>query len=162
MAKIWKNTCKVQDCGKEFGYSDYSLQQDLARNYNRPERCLDCRKSHGNEVSKIAHPFFQLKPRKDPPPILGLPYLGCISRGDRILKDYDTKQRLGEMQINIPEKEVERLYKVLRNRNHQVVILEGPTGCGKSSFVPYRLIEPLIGQKDELKYLIAALYFSCE
>lgn len=142
MAKIWKQKCKV--CGQEFGYSDFVLRQEILRGYSRPERCPACRAAHGKDIDKIAFPFFTLKPRQKPFPILGVPYLGRVSdktRTSPILESIEPQPH--QMKIRISEKSIQELYHALEK--HQVVIIEGSTGCGKSTYIPYRLIEPLEG-----------------
>mgnify|MGYP000936393555 CR=1 FL=1 len=139
MAKEWRQICK--DCGETFGYSDTSYQTDIAHGFSRPERCPKHREMHGKEISKVGCSHFLLKPRTEPYPILGLPYLGYISHGTRIpeLKEYppDTKG----MSFGITDKDIQDLYEALKN--HQVIVVVGPTGSGKSTYLPFRLVEPL-------------------
>lgn len=146
MTKEWYQKCK--DCGKEFGYSDYTLQSDLKKGLSRLERCKNSRDKHSIETQSIASSHFGLIPRKEKRSILGLPYLGHIEHGTRILyhkiKDPDTSG----MDLGMTDKHMTRIYKTLEN--HQVLVIVAPTGTGKSTYIPFRLIEPLEGyEKDK-------------
>ena len=146
MVKEWFQKCK--DCGIEFGYSDYSLQSDLKKGLSRPERCKDCRDKHGKEINSIASSHFGLISRKEKRPILGLPYLGHIEHGTRILRDETKEPDTSGMDIGMTPKHMKRIYEALKD--HQVLVIVAPTGTGKSTYIPFLLIEPLDGyEKDE-------------
>jgi HrpA-like RNA helicase len=142
MAKEWKQICK--DCGKEFGYSDISLQRDLRKGLSRTERCDDCRKQHALEIKSIASSHFALKPRKTKPSILGYPFLGQIEHGERILKEV-YKEPVGreEMDFGLKEHHIKQIYETLEE--NQVLVIVAPTGTGKSTFLPSKFIDPLKG-----------------
>lgn len=144
MVKEWKQVCK--DCGKEFGYSDISYQADIAHGYSHPERCPEHRKFHNREISRVGCSHFQLKPRTEPFPILGLPYLGHISHSSRALESIERQADAKGMDFGITDEDILDLYEALKN--HQVVVVVGPTGSGKSTYLPFRLVEPLELPRD--------------
>ncbi len=139
MVKEWKQVCK--DCGREFGYSDISYQSDVEHGQSRPERCPEHRKSHNREISRVGCSHFQLKPRIAPYPILGLPYVGHIGHGRRVLESTERQPETKGMDFGITDEDIRNLYEALQS--HQVVVVVGPTGSGKSTLLPFRLIEPL-------------------
>lgn len=141
MAKEWKQKCK--DCGKEFGYSDISLQRDLRKGLSRAERCDDCRKQHAFEIKSIASSHFALKPRKSKQSILGYPFLGQIEHGNRILKEVYKQPDNSGMDIGLKDHHIKQIYEALEQ--NQVLVIVAPTGTGKSTFLPSRFIDPLDG-----------------
>ena len=146
MTKEWYQKCK--DCGIEFGYSDYALQSDLKKGFSRPERCKDCRDTHSKETQSIASSHFGLIPRKQKRPILGLPYLGHIEHGTRILRDETKEPDPSGMDIGMTPEHMVRIYKALDD--YQVLVIVAPTGTGKSTYIPFHLIDPLEGyEKDK-------------
>lgn len=141
MATEWKQKCK--DCGKEFGYSDISLQRDLRKGLSRAERCDDCRKQHASEIKSIASSHFALKPRKLKPSILGYPFLGQIEHGERILNEVYKQPDSTGMDFGLKEHHIKQIYEALEQ--NQVLVIVAPTGTGKSTFLPSKFIDPLNG-----------------
>jgi hypothetical protein len=141
MALEWKHKCK--DCGKEFGYSDISLQRDLRKGLSRAERCDDCRKQHASEIKSIASSHFALKPRKSKPSILGYPFLGQIEHGERILKEFYKQADNTGMDVGLKDHHIKQIYDALEQ--NQVLVIVAPTGTGKSTFLPSKFIDPLQG-----------------
>lgn len=139
MPKEYYHNCK--DCMDEFGYSESSHLQDLGRGHSRPERCPIHRRQHAEEVKAIASSHFKLKRRTEPHPILGLPYLGRVARGERKLREVERQPDRSGIDIGITDDNIRDLYRALEE--YQVVVIEAPTGAGKSTVIPYRLIEPL-------------------
>lgn len=139
MAKEWRQTCK--DCGEEFGYSDISLQKDFRRGLSRPERCDDCRDKHAKEIKSIASSHFALNPSKNPPSILGYPFLGKIEHGKRELKEYEKEPDQRGIDIGLNEKHIRQIYSALDT--YQVLVIVAPTGTGKSTYIPCKLLNPL-------------------
>lgn len=139
MSKEWYQFCK--DCGKEFGYSDSSYEAALRRGHSRPERCQDHVKQHRLEIDAIACSHFDLVPRRGKPSILGVPYLGHVEHGRRDLSLREIVADSSQMDIGITDSDIRDFYEALRG--HQVLVIVGPTGSGKSTYIPYRLIDPL-------------------
>ncbi len=141
MAKEWKQKCK--DCGKEFGYSDISLQRDLRKGLSRAERCDDCRKQHASEIKSIASSHFALKPRKSKPSILGYQFLGQVEHGERTLKEVFKQPDSTGMDVGLKDHHIKQVYDALEQ--NQVLVIIAPTGTGKSTFLPSKFINPLDG-----------------
>jgi len=139
--KEWFQKCK--DCRKEFGYSDHALQNDLKRGMNRPERCPDCRNQHSAEIKSIANSHFRLIPRKGKQSILGMPFLGTIDHGKRELKERPYQPNPSGMDFGLKDQHIRTVYDALKE--NQVLVIVAPTGTGKSTLIPFRLIYPLEG-----------------
>lgn len=141
MGKEFFQKCK--DCGNEFGYSDYALQRDLKKGLSRPERCPDCREQHAEEIKSIANSHFKLIPRKGKRSILGMPYLGRIEHGKIEIRERLYQPDTSGMDFGLKDQHIERIYQALED--YQVLVIVAPTGTGKSTLIPVRLIYPLAG-----------------
>lgn len=139
MGKEWYQYCK--DCRREYGYSDSSYQGDLRRGNSRPERCPEHRKQHSLEIKSIASSHFGLVPKTALRSILGEPYLGHVDHGKRDLRSKELQPDPSGMDIGITDKNIHDVYSALEDC--QVLVIVGPTGSGKSTYVPYRLLNPL-------------------
>ena len=147
MAKEWYQKCK--DCQKTFGYSDYALQVDFKKGFSRPERCADRRNQLGAEIRSIANSHFVLKRRKGKRSILGTPYLGKISHGNRKLKEKKIKPDRSGMDIGMTDNHMKMIYDALLKENYQVLVIVAPTGTGKSTYIPFRLMDPINDLKKD-------------
>lgn len=145
MAKEWCQYCK--DCLAEYGYSDFTFQNLSKKGLSRPERCAKHRQQHAKEIRNLANSHFDIKPIQGPPSILGTPYIGEVSHGNRRLQEKDLTADPSSMDIGITEEDVKEVYKALDGNEtlepSQVLVIVGPTGSGKSTYLPFRLIEPL-------------------
>lgn len=140
MAKEWNQICK--DCGKPFGYSDTSLQRDLKKGLSRPERCQKCRGTHSRAIQSIASSHFALKPRSNPPSILGYEFLGQIDHGKRnVAQPNYVEPNMKGVDIGLNESNIQQVYNALKA--NQVVVVMAPTGSGKSTYIPSKLLYPL-------------------
>lgn len=142
MPKEWIATCK--DCGKSFGYSDASLQTAIARGQSRPERCPACRRHHSREIGMVGISHFVLKPVR-PVSDSGLSpgELGSLERDywrDQIHKAREEAGSVGPDDFVIKDEGIREFLDLLQR--HQVMVVVAPTGAGKSTFLPYRLMVP--------------------
>lgn len=140
MAKEWNQICK--DCGQPFGYSDISLQRDLKKGLSRPERCQKCRGTHSRAIQSIASSHFALKPRINQPSILGYEFLGQIDHEKRnVAEPAYVEPNMKGVDIGLNETNIQQVYDALKN--NQVVVVMAPTGSGKSTYIPSKLLYPL-------------------
>jgi len=147
MAKEWKATCK--DCGIEFGYSDTSHQLSRARGLSRPERCPKCRLQHSREIRTLGLSHYELKPFRPIAPDQELQpgLLGKLDRQQRVHRWQDISKNFDFNQFGITNNDIRQLFALLRQ--HQVAVVVGPTGSGKSTFLPYRLMIPPEGEAPD-------------
>ena len=135
----WYATCK--DCGKEFGYSDSSYRHDVQRGLSRPERCAEHRRQHSYEIASLGLSHFNLTPIKPIPPAgLSGGSLGKLIRAERIHKPREIKSSFDFDRFGINDSHIREYFEIMQN--HQVTVVVAPTGAGKSTFLPYRLMVP--------------------
>lgn len=140
MQKEWKHICK--DCGKAFGYSDISVQKEARKGMSKPERCQQCKFTHSQAIQSLASSHFALKPRTGLPSILGDDYLGYVDHGPRSAATPDyVEPDMSGVDIGLNERNVLEVYEALGK--NQVVIVMAPTGSGKSTYIPSKLLYPL-------------------
>lgn len=139
MPREWYTTCK--DCGKEFGYSDDSYQISALRGLSRPERCPECRKLHTREIAILGLSHFELTPVL-PIPQTGLKAgrLGGLIRPPRIHEARDREPSFDFDKFGIKDSHIREYFELMLKK--QVTIVVAPTGAGKSTFLPYRLMVP--------------------
>lgn len=143
MTKEWKVICK--DCGKPFGYSDSSYMAGLQRGLSRPERCPECRRRHAKEIQTLGMAFFKVKPINPKTIVEGVVAgdLGSIKHEERIHELTEVPSALDTSKFGITD---EKLLEVFEKLNkHQIVVVVGPTGSGKSTYLPFRLLNPPAG-----------------
>jgi HrpA-like RNA helicase len=137
-------TVICKDCMKTFTYDDAYLEVIAARGGARPERCTECRAAHGVEIGKVGMPFFTLRPIGGRAPVLTGGGLGMVFNGERAHVFSPTKPAIDaeRKKFAAGDEEIEALFRALRD--HQIAIVEGPTGSGKSTYLPYRLVAPTV------------------
>ncbi|AHH98602.1 DEAD/DEAH box helicase [Kutzneria albida] len=141
MIRDWTVHCK--DCLKPFSYSDRSARDAAVRGESRPERCATCRAKHNRDTSRMGAAYVELDPGARPVAAgrLKAGRLGRLDRGERPHRpDGDDVPSVDEGTFGITDDHVLRLLAELEQ--HQVVVVEAPTGSGKSTFLPWRLLNP--------------------
>lgn len=140
MSKEWNASCK--DCGRPFGYSDTSYVAGMQRGFSRPERCPECRKRHAREIQSVGMPFFKVKPINPASIVDGVQagVLGKIEHPPREHVDVELPSSLDTSKFGITEAKLYELFEKLEK--NQIVVVVGPTGSGKSTYLPYRLMVP--------------------
>ena len=141
-----KYVCK--DCKKEFEYDELPFLLKAEKGESRPERCPECKQIHGVERGKIKVPYFEPIETGSPVSHFGSSQSGFASRGERKLEEISKDVDLSEIEFGITEKDILAFYEKLEN--NQVVVVVAPTGSGKSTFLPLRLIIPPKGYKGNL------------
>ncbi|HUW95603.1 MAG TPA: S1 RNA-binding domain-containing protein [Anaerolineae bacterium] len=148
MAKEWTVICK--DCGEEFGYSDWSHQAGAERGHSRPERCADCRKGHNRQTALMGLAYFDLKPRASADTSsIHAGQLGALSHPPREHNPVEQQANFDPEKFGITDADVREVFDWLRDPEHQVAVVVGPTGSGKSTVLPYRLIAPPEGVSED-------------
>lgn len=143
MTKEWQARCK--DCGAEFGYSQASYEAGMIRGHSRPERCPDCRKHHAREIQSVGMPFYKVKPLRAARIVEGVQpgLLGKIEHPPREHVVRNLPSALDTSKFGITDAKLYELFEKLQR--HQIVVVVGPTGSGKSTYLPYRLMVPPVG-----------------
>ena len=141
MGQQWTQKCK--DCGKCFGYSDLSMQLDMKKGLSKPERCPEHRKQHAVEINTISSSHFSLKPIKGKSSILGTDFIGEIYHEERIPEVEFREPDSSGMDIGMNEEHLKLIYPSLER--NKVLIIVAPTGSGKSTYLPTKLLYPEFG-----------------
>jgi len=145
---------KCKDCGNSFGYSEASLQTGNLRGLSRPERCPECRRIHSRESRSIGIPQIKVKPTgpRKPDKDLTPGRLGKISHPERMHRSVQVEGKFGRPDVSfdfgISDDDIRELIRTLDH--HQVTVIVGPTGSGKSTFLPYRLMVPPEGEDPDV------------
>ena len=144
MGKEWKAGCK--DCNKKFGYSDWSFQVGATRGQSRPARCPECRKKHNRYGGAMGMLYYDLKPRAGADTSkIHAGGLGAVSHEPQKHRAEELPSHFDPSKYGITDDDVRAVFNWLRNPKHQVAVVVGPTGSGKSTVLPYRLIDPPAG-----------------
>jgi HrpA-like RNA helicase len=138
MTGIAHIACK--DCGSTFAYADESAAADRLAGRSRPERCPACRKRHSKEYRSLGVSHYDvLQLRTD-----GEGGLASYARERPAPRLQGTARAAREPLpieaiVGSPAQPGTLLYGLLRDprRMHLVV---GPTGSGKSTWLPFRLL----------------------
>lgn len=152
MAQEYQSICK--DCNEEFGYSLASLQGGSLRGLSRPERCPMCRKQHSREGKSIGIPQIPVKARlpRRPTEDLRPGRLGKLLHPERAHKPVTIEAKFGRpdshIEFGITDDDIRTLIDAMQK--YQVVVVVGPTGSGKSTFLPYRLMAPPDGVQQDI------------
>lgn len=146
--------CHCKDCGVEFGYSEASLQSGSVRGLSRPERCPKCRRQHSREARAIGIPQIPVKARlpRSPTENLRAGRLGKLWHPKREHERVRIEAKFGRpdshIEFGINDDDIRMLISAMHK--YQVVVVVGPTGSGKSTFLPYRLMVPPDGIPQDI------------
>lgn len=148
MAKEWEVKCK--DCGQAFGYSDWSYKLGDSRGQSRPERCPDCRKLHNRQTGLMGLAYFDLKPKVNADTSkISSGALGSLSHQPREHIAREIPSGFDPHKFGVTDDDVRALFSWFDEPQHQVAIVVGPTGSGKSTALPFRLIHPPDGIPED-------------
>ncbi|MBU4204824.1 DEAD/DEAH box helicase [Patescibacteria group bacterium] len=144
--KAKKYVCK--DCRETFRYDELPFILKAEKGESRPERCPGCRQIHGVERGKVKVPFFEPIETGFSASRFNSSQGVFASRGERKLEKESKEVDLSEIEFGITDKDILAFYEKLEN--NQVVVVVAPTGSGKSTFLPLRLIVSPKGYKGNL------------
>jgi len=144
MAEERRANCK--ECGEVYSYS-VGWGAALAEEGRSPtEYCPRCRAIHSLERASIAMPYFQARPTRlrQPDQELRPGRLGRLTHQPREHRTVAIEAKFHKpgsgIRFGIEDPDIVELIKTMLV--HQVTVVVGPTGSGKSTFLPYRLMVP--------------------
>ena len=140
-------TVKCKNCGKEFSYSEEAYKLKSEEGQDKPERCSDCSRQNTGAVKSTTSPYFHFKKEGEGVAIFGSFEEELAFKGKRAQKEEARKPDQSGMDISITDKEIIELYQKLEE--NQVVVMVSPTGTGKSTYVPKRLVQAPDGYEGD-------------
>ncbi len=152
MAREWKARCV--DCGTKFAYSDYTSEDLRRRGEIRPLRCDACQRLIDRESWTVGMPSVALR-AKEGGATAGVAADGAGSNGgafghfqtvapahERVETPSGFSRDDFREKFGIQPEEICDLLADLEDPDTPVAVVVGPTGSGKSTVLPFRLMEP--------------------
>ncbi len=143
-AKRWLARCK--DCGREgrsdeFSYPDSWIDGVLERGGTPSDRCPACRQRHNRDTQSMAVPYIDMDViGVVPDPTAPAGRLGGLGPLPVEHVPLVETRELATYDFGLDDGDVRTLLDALETR--QVAVVVAGTGSGKSTFLPYRLMEP--------------------
>ena len=130
-------------CGKPIGYSGMMYERMKEYGHSRPEYCELCRAILAAEKMTMGAAYFTLKTIPGIDPTEAIPgELGMVYHPDRPHIKVEKQKAFDEKIFGATPGKIVEIYNWLKDPKHQVVIVKGGTGSGKSTALPYWLIFP--------------------
>ena len=136
MARQWKGKCAL--CANEISQAEDLALRDAALGIPRPAMCSKCEALEARGLK--ATPMSELTMNGEGP--LRQSALGRFPLPAGQFELDDRQSGMKREWFAVQDKEIEELYQALLEENTPVIIAVAPTGSGKSTFLPYRLLMP--------------------
>jgi hypothetical protein len=142
MAKEWEVLCKK--CGKEkVRYSGMMYEKMEEFGQSRLEYCEKCRIELALQKMTMGAAYFSARMRPDADPAEVIPgELGMVYHPVRPHIEVEVPAKFDPKDFGATPDKVVELYNWFRIKGHQVAVVIGPTGSGKSTALPYWLVFP--------------------
>jgi HrpA-like RNA helicase/predicted RNA-binding protein YlqC (UPF0109 family) len=134
------------DLDPEFVYNEKAALEKLERGQTRSDRCHRHRARHRVNIQGMAVPYIDLQtigtvldPEDPTGPFGGL---GPMPGAHEITSD---PVDLGQFRFGMEESDIMEMLGYLANPETRVLIVKAGTGTGKSTYMPYRLLDPPAG-----------------
>ena len=136
-----KQPAQLRESASGFQYSSEWADRLLERGDSRSDRCERHRRTHRLAIQALAVPYVDLEvigqvadPRHPTGPLGGLGPLPPVHRESTASVD------LAKFEFGMTDRDIVEILAGLRT--HQVAVIEAGTGTGKSTFMPFRLMNP--------------------
>lgn len=139
----------IEDSETRFEYSEAWAAKTLDRGGSRTDRCTRHRREHRQTIQGLAVAYVDLVTigvvdRQNPTgPLGGLGELPAAHRPKPVSVD------LAKRQFGMTDDDIRKALRKLGNDQTRVLVLRAGTGTGKSTFAPYRLMNPPTGQPGD-------------
>lgn len=137
-----------------FEYSEAAAQRMLDRGGSRSDRCPKHRREHNREIQSVAVAYVDLRTigeiadgNNPTGPLGGLGELPTVHSPRRVTVN------LAERQFGMTDDDIRTALRHLANPDTRVLVLRAGTGTGKSTFAPYRLMNPPSDQPGDEQLL---------
>lgn len=141
-ARLKKVRAELKERREKATYNENWAKNLVERGGSRSDRCKDHRLKHRTNIQGIAVAYIDLETvgevanRENPTGPLG--GLGPLPAAHEIVDD--TSYPLQEVKVGMTDAHVVKMIELLRDK--RVLVLKAGTGTGKSTFAPYRLMDP--------------------
>ena len=145
----FKVMCKR--CGtKEIGYSGMMYEKMKEYGQSRPEYCDECRQQLLLEKMTMGAAYFSAKTLYGVDMTEAIPgELGKVYHPSRPHVKVEKQSTFDQSKFGATPNKIVEIYEWLKAPEHQVVVVVGDTGSGKSTALPYWLIYPPEGVPDD-------------
>lgn len=147
-----------EDFDKEFGYNERAEQVKLNRGQTRSDRCKRHRARHRINIQGMAVPFIDLQTigeaigaRDENGPTGPFGGLGPMPDAHKMAPSGPVD--LGKFGFGMNENDVLEILGYLKNSSSRICVVKAGTGTGKSTYMPYRLLDPPAGAAIRLAEL---------
>ena len=143
MAREWCSVCL--DCGEPFSYSDATYATRHLCGQPLPSLCAKCEYEYWRERRALGRKACSLAAGAEIVQLAGL-----ASTRDTIAVSQQFPPGVDDERgkFGVSDTRVLEFYEKLDDPLTQVILVEAPTGAGKSTFFPFRLLEPPPGIRD--------------
>jgi HrpA-like RNA helicase len=132
-----------EDQPTEFVYNERSAQTKLNRGHTRSDRCDRHKAKHRTNIQGMAVPYIDLQtigtvlnPEDPSGPFGGLGPMPAAHRLEVASVDQD------QFGFGMNESHIREILENLANDQTRVLVVKAGTGTGKSTYMPYRLLDP--------------------
>lgn len=134
--------CKV--CGRLFSYSSWAYAKNADRGFTDPEYCNDHQQEHREGKQTLAVPYAGVRPLPgaDLSQVL-VGSLGRLEHPSREIVFTTTEHNFDPTEYGFRDEHAHQILEWLSHPDQQVAVLVGPTGSGKSTAMPYLLMDLL-------------------
>jgi len=140
MATAWKAQCG--QCHSDIDIADFVRQKRLAVGRSLDKLCQKCL-----ALERVA--LFRTVANKSALiDVASAKALGKLATTMPVWTAFETKPKLVREAFSVTDEEILSLYTELEREDTPIVIAVAPTGAGKSTFLPYRLMEPIHRKRD--------------
>jgi HrpA-like RNA helicase len=134
-----------EDFDREFVYNERAAEVKLERGQTRSDRCKRHRAHHRINIQGMAVPYIDLQTigeaigaHDENGPSGPFGGLGPLPEAHRIAPD--TKYDLSKANASMTDRDILTMLEKLKHK--RVLVAKAGTGTGKSTFMPYRLLDP--------------------
>ncbi|WP_405528053.1 helicase-related protein [Streptomyces canus] len=135
------------DFDKEFVYNEQAAQAKLNRGQTRSDRCKRHRARHRVNIQGMAVPYIDLQTigeaigARDPNGPTG-PFGGLGPMPEAHTMAPANPVDLGQFGFGMDESDIHKILDHLARPDTRIVVVKAGTGTGKSTYMPYRLLDP--------------------
>ncbi|MAY97888.1 MAG: hypothetical protein CMH84_15345 [Nocardioides sp.] len=147
-----------EDFEKEFVYNERSAQVKLDRGQTRSDRCKRHRARHRVNIQGMAVPYIDLKTvgeavgaHDEQGPTGPFGGLGPMPEAHKMAETESVD--LGKFGFGMDEQHIHTILGHLANSETRILVVKAGTGTGKSTYMPYRLLDPPDGAAIALSKL---------